>query len=306
MFQVTILAFLLSQPPSVPDGPPRVPDGPPEVKELPTPTGNHVVFVNTDKRTVGSYQTIRNDNLDLPTGIYLVVNNGWHRVNVGFDPLVAITTLEREASRSAIPFVKRRGELQRTVDDDRNDPRFAVILQGMVPYETATKTQTTFRRVVGFIRPEARSVVLNKWNVPGHLDGVSGWSSRLYKNASAQVFLTRQDPLDSVSAVTWSRSYPNDTWFADVLRGPTGEVFEVRMAHKTDNSWQRFVAFSNATAKPIGYIRPSSKDCRDCHKESGVSAYGGSAIPGGDSIFSDPFDLLEAGRVVQGGNGTQL
>lgn len=293
-----LLLLVFAQPP-IPGGPPKVPDGPPPIKRT-WPTGSYVLFVKTEERGVGGHVTFRNDNAYEQPGIYWITAAGAWRLHG--DPDVAI----REVSQPALPFSKRSGELRSIADDDRTDPRFADILSGLQPYTTATKTQTTFRRVVGFIRPESRLTMPNKWNVPGHLDGITGWSSRLYKNASAQVFLVRQDPLDTVSAVTWGRSYPDGTTFADVLRGPTGEVFEVRLAQKRVGEWERFVAFTDANHRPKGYVRPTSNDCKACHREPGVSAYGGSAIPGGDSIFSDPFDVLESGRVVQGGNGTSL
>lgn len=334
MIQATALMFalIINQPPAVPNGPPPIPDGPPAViKELPErsfgpskkaarqwPTGDHVLFVGVDEVPVGNRATFRDDEAYERPGVYWISSAGNWRVADGHDPEQSIREREGMVSRSAVPFSakrrlpQRRGELLRpTVEDDRRDPRFAAMLEGMEPYETASQTQTTFRRVIGFIRPDSRLVVPSKWNAPGHLDGVEGWSSRLYKTrgTAAQVFLARQDPFDPVSAVTWSRNYPDGTHFADVLRGPGGEVFEVRMAEKSGGRWNRFTAFADASARPAGYVRPNARQCVDCHngaEKPGTSAYGGSAIPGGDSVFSDPFDLLEAGRVVQGGNGTQL
>lgn len=322
-------ALILNQPPAIPSGPPPMPDGPPAIKlvkkggepikapaKVVRPTGDHVLFVGVEEAPVSGRVTFRDDEAYQRPGVYWITSKGAWRLDDSLPPLDSIIHLEGLVSRPAVPFVnrrlpQRRGELPRpTAEDDRRDPRFADMLAGMEPYETASQTQTTFRRVVGFIRPDSRLVVPSKWNAPGHLDGVEGWSSRLYKTrATPQVFLARQDPFDSVSAVTWARSYPDDTWFADVLRGPKGEVFEVRMAHKDRGQWNRFTAFADPSAQPRGYVRPTSNDCRSCHngaEKPGTSAYGGSAIPGGDSVFSDPFDLLEAGRIVQGGNGTQL
>jgi len=213
-------------------------------------------------------------------------------------------------SQSASPFrqgLLRRGE-RRTADDDRLDPQLRDLLADMEPYESAKMTQTTFRRWVGYITPSSRLSLENKWIVPGHLDGVEGWSSRLYRKRGikATEFLIRQDPNDGDSAVTWGRSYPDGAEFVDVLRNEKGILFEVRVASKQDGSWERYVAYRVREEVPTGYVKPRSADCRSCHSQAGRSEYAGAAIPGSDTVISEPINALEHGGSVQGGYGTRL
>lgn len=288
------LALLLAQPPAVPGGPPAVPAAKP-----------YVLFVQTQAYDVSGYQVVRDDSYLVKPGIYIVMpGDRFHRM-LNDDIVGEIRRLERPVSLRAIPF--RFGEVHRPTADDRLDPQLAEMLKGMEPYTTATMTQHTGRREIGVIWPKSRRVLENKWNVPGHLDGVQGWSSRLYKTrgVKASVFLVAQDANDPVSAITWGRSYP-DVDFADVLRNAKGKVFEVRMASKENGRWQRFIAYSDPHARPQGYVRPTSKQCIECHRQAGVSAYDDAAIPGADTILSDPLPNLEAGQSVQGGYRTRL
>jgi hypothetical protein len=252
------------------------------------------VFVGEPVREVADAITVRDDRFAM--SFWRDVNGQHYRM--------------REVSRPAFPFLSRllrRGEVQRPIADDRADPQLAGLLEGMEPYTTATMTQHTGRRISGVIWPTPRTTLENKWNVPGHLDGIQGWSSRLYKTRGVKpsVFLVAQDPNDSVSAITWGRAYP-DVQFVDVLRNADGKVFEVRVAEKERGRWERFVAFSDKNAQPHGYIRPTSKQCAECHNQAGASAYDAGAIPGADTVLSDPFPNLEAGQSVQGGNRTRL
>lgn len=212
-----------------------------------------------------------------------------------------------EVSRGASPFL-RPGEVPIADADDDDADSLPAFLRDLVPYTTAKNTQTTFRRLRGYIAPSPRASLELKWRVPGHLAGVHGWSSRLFKSRDSMptVGLVRQDSNDDSSAITWGRNYPDGSTFADVLRNEQGKVFEIRVASKQAGQWERFVAFSDASARPHGYVRPTSKQCAGCHDQAGVSAYGGAAIPGADTVISDPFDVLERGESVQGGNGLSL
>lgn len=205
----------------------------------------------------------------------------------------------------AAPF--REGEV-RTVDDDKDAISLVAFLGEMEPYARARRSQISFRRWQGFIAPFPRSRLDPKWNTPGGLIGVSGWSSRLYrtKGTKAREFLIRQDPGDSSSTVTWDRSYPDGTAFADVLRNDKGKIFEIRLAEKLDGVWDRYVAYRNRDARPHGYAPPGREMCVACHRKAGRSEYGEAANPGGDDVFSDPMEALEHGGTVQGGQGTRL
>ena len=183
----------------------------------------------------------------------------------------------------------------------------AEYLAALEQYQSATKTQVTFRRVTGYIAPADRSLVEERWNVPGGLLGVRGWTSALFRSQHRpRVFLARQSPYSDVDAVTWYREYPNGTTFADVLQNDAGEVFEARIAEKRGGKWDRYVAYRNAAHRPAGYLPPKRSACESCHSQTGIAVYGGAAIPGGDGVFSDPYHHLEAGQTVQFGNGLSL
>jgi len=207
---------------------------------------------------------------------------------------------------AAGPFL-RPGEVPTA--DDNLDGGLPSFLADLEPYTTATRVQFTERRWSGVISSVSRAGNLElKWRVPGGLAGVNGWSSRLYRSKSmlASVFLVRQDPNDSVSAVTWSRNYPDGAVFADVLRNESGRVFEVRVAEKRAGEWERFVAYRDIGARPHGYNQPRRSECRACHDEAGRSEYGGAAVPGADTVISEPIPIVERGQSVHGGNGTKL
>lgn len=213
-------------------------------------------------------------------------------------------------SREARPFSRsggslRPGEVAAPAQPDGSDnwPVGLSFLSDLEPYTTARNTQISFRRDQGYIGAESRSVLEMKWIVPGHLAGINGWSSRLYRSRGVRpsVFLTYANSKDG--AITWDRSYPDGAVFADVLRNTSGKVFEVRVAEKNAGKWERFVAFKDSTAAPHGYLPPTRQQCVSCHAEAGFSNYGGAAIPGGGTIISDPFPHVERGEVHQDGSG---
>lgn len=215
--------------------------------------------------------------------------------------------LSRPEVRAAVPF--RPGEIA-LPDDDENSRSMpasvAEMMLSLTPYNAATMTQTTNRRVTGMLFPSLRSALELKWRVPGHMEGVRDWSSKLYKSDhQPKVFLARQEPFDSVAAVTWFREYPDGTKFMDVLRNGGGNVFEVRAAEKVAGKWDRGIIYRDIDARPESYEPPTRKQCAGCHQLAGVAVYGGAAVPGGDEVISDPYPILESGRSIQGGYGTQ-
>lgn len=203
---------------------------------------------------------------------------------------------------AAVPFE------QTATADDEEAAQLVPMIAELEPYQRATMTQQSFRRWSGVISPFPRSRTLAKWRSPGGLEGVHGWSSRLYRTKGMRVraFLTRQDPSDGNSAVTWWQNYPDGSTFADVLRNDAGVVFEVRIAEKSSGEWERFIAYKKASARPEGYSPLKRSDCRSCHLSAGIAEYGGTANPGADGIFSHPIEPLENMRTVQGGSDTSL
>lgn len=167
-----------------------------------------------------------------------------------------------------------------------------------VRYRRAERTQRTFdRNITGraFIESVPRGLLESKWNVPGGLDGVHGWTSTLYRGSGNRVREWRGpvDPGILYSEVTYQRSYDDGAWFADVLTNDRGQVFEVRYAEKCDGAWNRYIAFKNAAARPKGYVGVRQA-CSACHNMfPGSGTYGTAYIAGGDGVFSDPLTALE-------------
>ncbi len=207
----------------------------------------------------------------------------------------------RVVSREAAPFAGP------DVDDAA---QFVPVLAELERYQRATMTQQSFRRWSGYIAPFPRLRQEAKWQIPGGLVGVQGWSSRLYRTRGlrTQAYLTRQDPSDGSSTITWAHTFPVGSVFADVLTNAHGAIFEIRLAEKADDGWQRFVAYKNVAARPHGYAVPSRNACRECHAGAGRSEYGAAegANPGADTVLSVPLEPVEGGRTVQGGNGLSL
>lgn len=278
-----------------------------------------IVFVGVDQRKSATNASVKVEagrftDDGYPTKCVIVSDtNGKWQATLAHDATdQQIADAIKGVKDSPTPFRSgrslRHGERAHPVDADQLDPQLRALLKGMEPYTSSRMTQTTFRRWQGYIAPSPRGSLENKWQVPGHLDGIDGWSSTLYRTrgTKASVFLVRQDPSDGSSAVTWDRSYPDGMEFVDILRNADGKMFEARVATKKNGEWERYVAFRDPDARPHGYTKPTSKQCIECHGKAGRSEYGGAAIPGGDTVLSDPMDPLEYGGTVQGGYGTKL
>lgn len=275
--------------------PPRVPQI--VVDELPMPPGDtkpEIKLPSHESRTDVYQQTV-------PFGLF------GRRSRIVYTP--RLVPAEQEVRREPIPFEGLPAP--RTVDDSRprgSLPPHLPFLADLEPYTSARYTQQTFRRWSGVITSASRSTLERKWLFPGGLADVEGWTSELRKsrNATARIFLKRQDPDDGNSAVTWDRAYPDGSVFADVLRNSSGDVFEVRVAERRDGQWDRFVAYRNISARPHGYRPLASRQCASCHDQAGVSEYSQGAVPGGGGVLSEPIEPVENRHNVQGGYGTQL
>lgn len=205
----------------------------------------------------------------------------------------------KEASQTATPF---RDLLTRRWTARRDDLRPAPAVRGLgfladlEPYHTARYTQeiaVTNER--DRITPIHRKHLETRWQVPGGLDGLTGWTSRLFHSASGRRFIADIPVWNGSNYQNnrgWQRRYDDGTVFADVLSTDAG-IFEVRVAEKTNGEWQRYVAYSDVTKAPVGYRRLSSADCRKCHAEAGTGNYAAPLVPGGDTVFSDPYPAIE-------------
>lgn len=88
-----------------------------------------------------------------------------------------------------------------------------------------------------------------------------------------------------------SRSYPDGTEFHDILvNARTGKPYEHRTRRKEDGKWSSSIAWKDATQRPEGYAGLGGQTCASCHSLAGKPAYGSGAVPGGDTVLSDPLD----------------
>lgn len=278
---------------------------------------------------------IRDDNYEYgKPGVYLFIVRGEAVKGVRFETHATSNEIQRwvnenypmaaqakGVSQPASPFFARRrqlGELPRpaaTADDERIAAglRPMKFLERMTRYRPANNTQSIFQLVHGNNvttreiratgREQVKGATPDRWTVPGGMIGVHGWRSDLYKELPTPP-LTRQALLPVVNSfgniqheLGWTRTYADGSVFADVLSNDNGKVFEVRVAEKRDGQWDRYVAYSDAMARPAGYVSLRTKDCRGCHEDAkeppGSGPYGEGLIPGADTIVSDPFDDLE-------------
>ena len=232
-----------------------------------------------------------------------VVHKATLEWNATDDQLTDAISGRKAVSQSAVPFrsALRPGEVQ-TADVEEQWPVGLAFLNDLEPYTTAQRVQKSGRRWSGVIWSEPRDGSELKWRVPGGMDGADGWSSVLYRSQlqKAKVALDYAAPSKN-DTITWHRTYPDGAIFADVLRNRDGLIFEVRVAEKQGGRWDRYVAYRKESYAPSGYRRLSRQQCADCHEKAGNAEYGGLAIPGGDTILSDPIPIVESGQSVQGG-----
>jgi hypothetical protein len=212
---------------------------------------------------------------------------------------------QKAVSQPANPFTKQRRSAE--PDDDPLPDEVSSILSGMSRYRTTTVAQVSGNRSGGGANSAiSRLSIPSKWQQPGGLEGLTGWSNKLYKRVGnpVQNWLGHADPNDrwadgrvisnwgGLSEVTYQRQYGEGAKFADVLSTPSG-VFEVRVAEKTSGEWRRSIPYRNAKAEPTGYKRVSLQQCAECHDQAGDGGYGTARIIGGDGVLSEPLAMME-------------
>ena len=171
-----------------------------------------------------------------------------------------------------------------------------------VRYEPAKNTQSIFR-YTGSDAPQIRRVprtdLERKWQVPGGMEGITGWRSDLYAVAvsGSKQYGAYLPVLNSSgyfqNEYGYARTYADGTQFFDVLSNKsTGRVFELRERRKVDGQWANHVLYRDEEARPAGYsgLRVG---CNACHNQAGTGSYGVGLIPGGDGVLSQPFIGLD-------------
>lgn len=282
------ITLLISQPPSVPIPPPSVPIRSAQFKHYTEMSlkGVLITFIDTTPRVVKGLAVCRTESLPGFTRSIVVSRDGWWVATL---PATATDAEIRQAAgleKMAIPFA------------DASDVWPVGLLDDMEQYASTKVTQQSFNRSGnGAHQWVSRTTLDAKWNVPGGLVGITGWTSTLYRGRSNKVKVSydRWEPKTWVnddgsiwgSEFVYKRTYATAV-FADVLRY-SGKVFEVRIAEKHDGQWQRYIAYKNRAARPLGYHPLRSSDCASCHQQAGSGVYAGARVPGGDTIISESF-----------------
>ena len=193
----------------------------------------------------------------------------------------------------SVPFAEPEGNLPEAV---------ALLLTGMQNYTPTKVAQVSGNRSGGGANwVVSRLSIPSKWQQPGGLEGLTGWSNKLYRKSNNPVrnWMGHVNDWEHYggtwgSEITYQRSYGEGAKFADVLSTPTG-VFEVRVAEKIGGEWRRSIPYRDKTAEPANYVRVSLTKCAECHDQAGDGGYGTARIIGGDGVLSDPFPALEGG-----------
>lgn len=310
-----LTALVLAQPAPVPAPVPAPPQVPPMVEMFPSyrsTNGPVVVFVACKPRKVDGVKACVERTFPDVSGAAIVVSpDGVKRIdlqaNASDSEIRQAAGLE--VSRAARPFLRRPGE-RRTADDDIRGygswPVTIAKIEGLERYAPAKYTQSIVtRNNAPAIDAVHRSALSMEWQVPGGMEGVSGWSSDLYRYVPEgwqRQWTARLPVLNSFGnfqyELGWTRAYPDGTVFMDVLsNAETGKVFEARIAEKNNGAWDRYVAYRDAGQYPAGY-EGLKRSCASCHegghaKAPGTGGYGTALISGSDGIYSDPFPALE-------------
>lgn len=174
---------------------------------------------------------------------------------------------------------------------------------GMVPYQRSRFTQS-IAVVDGRdqILRVSRALLAAKWRSSGGMEGVTGWTSTVYRNEIAsrpKVWVGNISVKNSFGYFQqnrgYKREYADGSVFMDVLSAKDGTVFEARRLEKVDGKWKPSTMYADATARPKGYAGLQVA-CASCHSGPdgpGTGGYGVGLVPGGDGIISAPFPALE-------------
>lgn len=271
-----------------------------------------VIYVGEEVRqNIGGVVAVRDDSYrDRGIWVFAPQTKGKHGPNLSYGDYFPAGTPTRDiqawigGGQSPLPFSNssRRGEVRLPdVDDlfrslrDANPDLYAK-LNAMERYTTARYAQRPQSRV---LTPPwwvytPREQLLQKWIVPGGMEGVEGWANVLLrdKDNASQTWVGHADPSDGTSEMVHHRSY-RKALFADVLFNGKGEVFEVRLAVKKDGKWTREEEWRDAKRAPSGAKRLATSECVACHNQAGTGAYDSAYVPGGDTVLSEPLKGFE-------------
>lgn len=276
-----------------------------------------LVFVKVPLRQVAGFVAVRDDDYPSRPGIVQLTprtsDNWWgawyYPETATNDQLRQHAGLGEPAQR---PFSSLRpGELPYPVDDDliaagRWPERLLHWKTNATQYLPAQLTQRTFNK--GIIEPVSRKAIEEKYQVPGHMVGVTGWRSELYAHIPGghtefvgplQV-LNGFTPTSSQEEYSLQRRFPDGTYFLDALYGKGNALTELRLRTLTDGLWESDVIYRNKAAWPTGYKgTPTTAECAACHSEAGSGKYGVGLVPGGHNVLSLPLKGLEETKFLR-------
>lgn len=319
MYSLVVLAIIglpvYSQPVVPGTPPPSVPQVQIEVPAKPTVFDDAfakaktkglsvVVYCKTDRTLPFDNSVIVRDDTYGEAGVYLFLSSDLD-YSYRFAPSVTASEINtwlrgRTVSQSATPFVEPPSSAGRDGDGEATGPwpkslpkpsdlrRFT---RAKYTQAIATTNNTPSIDLVHRSRLEA------KWQVPGGLENSTGWRSDVYRmNVRVKTWRAYMPVLNRFgyfqNEIGFTRNYEDGATFADVL-SKDGKVFEVRYAVKRDGQWDRFVAFKDVAARPHGYVLLTSRQCVECHSQTGSGNYGVGMVPGGDTVISEPLEGLE-------------
>lgn len=169
---------------------------------------------------------------------------------------------------------------------------------GAEEYTPAKWTQAIYRqdgRQIVEVVPVKR--VAARWHQSGGMEGLVHTSVK-YRTVPRGT-VTKLGPIQVKNSLGYYqtetgvvREYPDGARFDDVL-SVGGTVFEHRVREKRDGEWRSRIAYSDASARPLGYAG-LKQTCASCHDESGSGDYGAGLVPGGDTVLSDPIRFSQA------------
>lgn len=264
------------------------------------------IFVQCQERSIAGFVTCRVDSLPgYFTSVVVATPNA--ALGMAWKATLPTNTTDLRIRQAAgleqlpaIPFFKRlqdRKDAKQTADANVDVRQLPNWFAGAIRYHHAERTQSiaTTNNQHSIISL-SRTSQERKWLFPGGLAEIGGWQSDLYKSDEVKPWRAMIPALNSSGSYQleagWYRSYPDGTWFADVL-STDGKPFEIRVREKIDGAWDSYVAFRDPLHYPIGYVPMTANKCMVCHQEAGQARYSGAAIPGSDSVISDPFVELE-------------
>lgn len=283
-----------------------------------------VTFVNVPERKLPGVATVYHggefDDSDMPRIIYSKGGFYVHTFSATTsDGFILDHVMGRLVQPSANPFREMppvteavvKAEVAKTADGDLDAagrwPHSVPKVDGLVRYKPAKWTQAiSVLNGSDHIEPVHRSKLERRWQKPGGMADVTGFTSDLYHRLPSRpkVYVDNIMVLNSFGHFQPNRGYKfefvDGSEFHDVLsNSETGKPFEHRVRKKINGRWSSNVVFESEANRPARYVG-LKQSCNSCHGGTddprdfpGSGAYAQGLLSGGDGVFSLPFPNLE-------------